>query len=250
MSTTAEKKQQKKPVVTIGPGDFNLNIEQVRDRIARPAGAKYVSARAAAEGTGVDGMLVRGAKVVCSENLGRLGSDNHDAIHHELQLPGGASLEVVQWNVWVGNTPDNVRDQLARFNRRRGARPAIDVVAMQEVNLRSAKALVAFAAAHDWWFQATPYGGNDREGCVLMVRKAKGRRLLGRDVMTMRQAWTGPKHGIRHKPREFPRGRFELESGVRLRATSLHGPTGGPDGPNAAAVREFCQRTSAWLGRA
>lgn len=65
--------------------------------------------------------------------------------------------------------------------------------------------------------------------------------VLSRNAVEMREDWTGPKAGLRHEPRVL----LELELAVKEReldVTVLHGPTGGPEGPNAEAVGEMFRR--------
>lgn len=220
-------------VVTLAAGDQNLDGSEVADYVA-PRTAD-VHTGPAAGGTFVDHLISRNAgDLVDTKNLGRMGSDGHDALIWVFE-----HLTVATWNVYVGNEPDAVRAGLTRIHRH-----GVDVIALQEVRPAVLAAVQDWAHERGYWLQSGVRAG-DR--CVLLVARKPGRQLLRRGVMTMRRRWVGPKGGDQ-APRVFPIIRFR-DGDLVVRATSIHGPTGGLDGKNAAAVAECCRRLNRWISR-
>lgn len=231
--------------VTLAPGDHNLNGQEVTEQIAPRKRAKVYPAKAQG-GTFVDSLLVFGdTSLVRAENLGRMGSDAHDAIVWRLRTETGHFLNVVTWNVYVHNPPKVVQAGMDRL-----ARLAVDVVSLQEVSPQVLRMLEGWAGQNGYWIKAGPEEGDI---CVVLVAKRPERVLLRRGLLRMRSRWVGPKLGKPQAPRVFPVLKFR--DGYKghlltVRATSLHGPTGGLGGPNAVAVAEYCRKVRKWVRRA
>lgn len=226
--------------VTLAFGDWNLSARAVSE-LAHSAGGRLLL------GHGVDHgiYLGRGVQLVERENLGRHGSDAHDAILFTLLIDGRGKrprtfLRVLVWNVYVGQDPERVDRELAGMIREH----CPDVMALAEA-YRCRGVLGELAEGLGYWREQPASG--EGSGCALLVRKAPGRKLLGRGSLRMSEPWIGPVHGRRKAPREYPRLRFRLASGRRVRALAIHFPTGGPDGGNGKAVRESIARVRRWV---
>ena len=227
-------------ILTLAPGDFNLNGREVGEQIAPRKRARVHPAKDWG-GTAVDNLLTYGrAELILVDNLGRMGSDAHDAMLWCLRA-GVHDLFVVSWNVYVGNTPEHVKVGMNRLHRK-----DVDVIALQEVNAGVLSMLHAWAPLNGFWIQAGPVEGG---ACVVLVAHRPDRVLLRRNLLKMRVPWVGPKMDIPKKPRVFPVIKVR-EGDLVIRATSLHGPTGGINGPNAKAVNEFCRKVRRWVRRA
>lgn len=238
---TGDPKVRELETVTLAFGDTNLDRPEVLG-LADLAEAVWLP------GYPPDHGMARGPIDLSSrraEVLGRLGSDAHHALIYRLHIAGEVDpFVVLVWNVWVGQRAETVRGTLGDLQR--GLGPFDAIVLLEAYRLRDM--LEGFAAARGYWHQQSPTG-TEGAGVALLVRKAKGRKLIGRGFLRCREPWIGPKEGRRHDPREWPRLRVRLASGRRVRLIGWHGVTGGPSGPNGEAVREGIRKLAAWVRR-
>ncbi len=208
----------------VAVGDWNLGPYAL-GQIASPGG-KVVT------GHKVDNALTYG-RIITTDvlDLGAWRGSDHHAIAYRFKV-GGASLRVLAWNVYVGNPPDRVRAELGRLLLER--KPAVVV-------LNEAYRLGPLSVAGYDTFHRFP--GERADTAVLVRDDVEVGRVRW---VRMTEPWRGPIHGDLHAPRQYVSVRL-LWGGHPVRLLGVHLPTGGPDGPNAAAVRESMTEIRGWL---
>lgn len=132
-------------------------------------------------------------------------------------------MRAVTFNAWIGqdkhHTPGDRDSLLANVMRLIEATEQPEVVCLQEVWGwdERVKGYQRVQAPRD------RFRHREARSTQLLVRR-KGLQLLGRGA---REAggtwWTGPKHGIQHPPRVFPRAAFlEEDTGVAWDTIGIH----------------------------
>lgn len=207
-------------------GDFNLSAALV-GKLAKRVGGELVV------GHGVDHAIALDMRVErVLRNLPRAGSD-HGPILVDLTIDG-ERVRVLWWNVYVGQEPAAVLRAVCEL----ADRWQPHVIALGEAyRCRSVLGRVPAYRRHQ---------GRRGEAVAMAVLVRHDVKILRRGWLDMLRAWIGPKHGHHHGPRSFPRLRLELPAGAVFRLLPVHFPTGGYDGPNAAAVLEAAAAVVDW----
>lgn len=208
--------------------DWNLPLDDVRGLAQRIEGHVL-------PGSGVDHGVVREMKSIGKVNLGKRGSDHHDALMWDLMVRG-EFFRTIWWNVYVGNNPDNVGDQV----RNLAASFKPDVIGLCEAyrcrgELRKVKGYVLYQ------------GLNVGEGADIAVLVRKDRVVLHDRVLKMLATWIGPVHNVVKRPREYRVVRLRIAK-VPIRYVAAHLPTGGYDGRNSKSVKETVARLIRFAG--
>lgn len=216
-------------VVSIAGGDTNLKGDQL-EVLAEAAGAELV------RGHGVDCLLVAGARATDVHVLAEGGSD-HPPVVYNLRTPAGHPIDVLQWNVYVGQPPRRVRRRLRSLIKT--WQP--DLILLSEA-YRCRDQLSTLKGYR------LNQGANVGEGadCALLVHL--DHRVTKSSTARMRKSWIGPKHHLPKAPREYPRDRIRLGLGlIVVRAVSLHLPTTDKAGRNLPAVSESTDWITRWF---
>lgn len=190
------------------------------------------------DGHGVDRGMVRGCTVVKVLNLGRHGSDTHDALLWVLRLPSGDVVRILAWNVWRGQDPLDVQVEVATMIDHQ--QPHV-VFLFEAYRCRDALGTIPGYRR----FQGRGIG--EAAACAALVRRDV--TVLRGGWLRMSHPWHGPKHGRRHDGRVWPRLRLRFKRGGVLRALGVHLATERPAG-NAPAVDEQRDALVRWAGKA
>lgn len=214
-------------------GDWNLFPAELRELVVKPLEGELVLGR------GVDhAVLVGDVQLVrVRRDLPRYRSD-HAPLLVDL-LVDGFPVRVLWWNVYVGVLPARV----LRAVRELAVEHEPDVIALGEV-----KRCREVLARVPGYRHTQGHIGEARSMAVLVRNRV---RVTGRGWVRMRESWIGPKHGLHHGPRLYPRLRIaERETRpAQLRILAVHLPTGGTSGRNRAAVLESVERIVRWGAR-
>lgn len=215
-------------VVSIAGGDTNLTTAALK-ALADAARAELV------RGHGVDCLLTAGAMATDVHVLAEGGSD-HPPVVYKLRTPAGHRVVVLQWNVYVGQSPRRVRRRLRSLIRT--WQP--DLILLSEA-YRCRDQLATLKGYR------LNQGANVGEGadCALLVHL--DHRVTKSSTARMRKSWIGPKHHLPKSPREYPRDRIRLDQGLIVRAVSLHLPTTDKAGRNLPAVTESTDWVTRWF---
>ena len=214
-------------------GDFNLSADEVA-QIAEQLGGEFV------RGHGVDHAIIVGDLELVSvyRHLPRYDSD-HAPLLLTVRITGSRySVRILWWNVYVGAPPASVLRAVCEL----ADRYVPDVIVLGEA--KRCRELLGRVPAYRHRQGRT---GEARNMAVLVRRQAS---VLRRGWLAMREPWIGPRHDLRHGPRDYPYARVassDREAVVRVLA--VHFPTGGYDGRNVRAVRESVERVIAWAAR-
>lgn len=222
----------KTPAPVFAPGDWNLGTYDV-EQIAARIGGELVTGR------GPDHAIARGVKVGKVTRLNKYGSDHH-AILFDLHLPTGENLRVLWWNVYVGSAPEHVLEVLQELQHKHQPH----IIALCEAYRLRGLPLAGYRLIQG--HRAPGLAETEAADVALMIRRDLA--LLNTGRVAMRLRWTGPVHDKPRGPRRYVRARVRTKRGFVLRVLAVHMPTGGLDGPNAAAVHESINRIVRWAG--
>lgn len=151
-----------------------------------------------------------------------------------------AKLDVLLWNVYVGQKPTAVLAELKQMT----AKHEPEIIVLSEA-ARSFNVLDDLP--HYRRVQVKPDGATgrkvDEDGDVaILVRRDVA--LLRQRPIRMAQPWTGPKHGLPHEPRVYHAVLIK-DQGVRWRILGGHWPT--PSAKNTKAITETTTRVRRWM---
>lgn len=217
--------------------DWNLTVAEVA-AIAEQIGGELIHGRGPDHGIGRDVTVVK-----VTSPRSKYGSDHHYPLIVDLDvpIPGTARSEqirVLWWNVWVGQKPADVRAHLEQLLE--AHQP--DLVGLAEAyRCRDVLRQIEGYRLH--------HGRNVGERADVAVLVAHELQVLHHGRLHLARTWIGPKHGRRKSPRVSRRVQVRLPGGARIRVLFGHAPTGGYDGRNAAAVREWVRRTVRWANQ-
>lgn len=157
------------------------------------------------------------------------------------------ALVVLAWNAHLGNK--HVPRGLSRLNHRRA-----HVIVLNEVPFRHAE-IREWARDHGYVMFAEEPGDRRRDpvsehgSTVVLVDTTRPElEVLRARVVVGRQDWRVVSHDRTHEPRRDWVLRLRLH-GHPFRLFASHVPTGGIDGPNGPAVREWLDRVERALER-
>ncbi len=142
-------------------------------------------------------------------------------------------IDVVTFNVWTGQHPEALRDNLGQLvdDTEKLTRRPLTALALQEAK-RFDGTLPGFTRV------ACDEGPPDSSEVVLLVRK-HGVKLLHEHTVRVDDPagrWVGPKHGRRHPPHVWPGATIEDETGQRWVLLAVHRLAGRGRNPEAWAA--------------
>lgn len=121
-----------------------------------------------------------------------------------------STLRLVTFNMWVGNRDPRQNLMALAFDTNRP-----HVIALQEA--RRFNGTIPGYERHD----VDEPGNPESDNCVLLIRKEGVQVKRERDIDVKGPAWIGPKHGLKHPPRDFPGITVEVD-GQRWDVVNVH----------------------------